>query len=137
MKVDAMNEEILQAMFETLPVELTVIDADDKVIGWNKHNDRLFFRPDACMGMDFRECHPKSSLDLVEKIVSEMKNRTRDKARFWIDLPVSKETPETHKILIEFFALRNKDGEYVGCMESTFDIEELRHLEGERRLIDE
>jgi PAS domain S-box-containing protein len=135
--VDLMNEAVVKAMFETLPVEITVIDANDKVIGWNKHHNRLFYRPMAAMEMDFRECHPKKSLDLVEKIVTEMKQGKRDKARFWIDMTVNKETGERHKILIEFYALRDMYGKYLGCMECTQDVEEHRHLEGERRLIDE
>jgi DUF438 domain-containing protein len=53
--IDAMNEQIVKAMYETLPCEITVIDAHDKVIGWNKHHNRLFYRPQECMEMDFRK----------------------------------------------------------------------------------
>jgi DUF438 domain-containing protein len=124
-------------MFETFPAEITIIDANDKVIGWNKHHNRLFYRPEACYGMDFRECHPEKSLDLVERIIGEMKSGTRDKARFWIDATISKDTNEKHKIVIEFYALRDTTGAYVGCMESTADIEDLMHLTGEKRLMNE
>jgi uncharacterized protein len=71
MKIDAMDEKTINAMFETVPMEITVINVDDKVTGWNRHHSRLFFRPEACMGMDFREWHPQKSLALVEKIVYE------------------------------------------------------------------
>ncbi len=135
--VDLMNEEIVKAMFEILPMEVTVIDANDKVIGWNKHNNRLFYRPMACMEMNFRECHPQKSLPLVEKIIGEMKAGTRDKARFWINMTVDKETGTKHKIMIEFYALRDVNRKYIGCLECTQDVEEIMHLEGERRLIDE
>jgi uncharacterized protein len=135
--IDAMNEKVVQSMFETLPVEITVIDGNDKVIGWNRHRNRLFYRPMECMGMDFRECHPAESLHLVERIVGEMKQGTRSKARFWIDLTVNRETHERHKVLIEFYALRDETGKYLGCMESTLDVEEIMHLTGEKRLIDE
>ena len=135
--IDAMNEAVVRAMFETFPGEITVIDADDKVIGWNKHDHRLFYRPMACMQMNFRECHPQQSLSMVEKIVQEMKDGKRDKARFWIDLAVDKEKKIRHKILIEFYALKDGGGKYLGCMECTQDIEDHLHLEGEKRLIDE
>jgi uncharacterized protein len=134
MKVDLMDNAVVNALFETVPFELTVIDANDKVIAWNKHHTRLFHRPEACLEMDFRDCHPQKSLDLVEKIVSEFKTGTRDKARFWIDATVK---DEKHKVLIEFYALRDIHGKYIGCMESSMDIEELRHLEGERRLMND
>jgi PAS domain S-box-containing protein len=135
--LDGMNDTVVKALYEALPLEITVIDVNDKVIGWNKHHSRLFYRPMECMGMDFRECHPAESLHLVEKIVSEMKSGKRAKARFWIDLTVNRATNERHKVLIEFFALKTDDGNYAGCMECARDIEEIMHLQGEKRLIDE
>ena len=133
--IDRMDEKIVKAVIEGLPVEITVIDVNDEVIGWNRHENRLFKRPLTSMGLNFRECHPRESLDKVERIVREMKEGKRDKARFWIDMAV-KTDARKHKILIEFFALRGEDGKYLGCMECTRDVEEIRHLEGEKRLLD-
>lgn len=132
--IDGMNVDMVRSLMETLPVELSIIDKNDKVVGWNKHHDRLFKRPEACYGMDFRECHGPKSLPLVEKIVSEMKQGSRNKARFWIDAPLP--NGEKQKILIEFFALRDSSGNYLGCMECAQDIESIRHLSGEKKLID-
>jgi len=134
MQIDRMDQNVLLAMFETLPAEITVIDANDEVIGWNKHETRLFPRPLTSMGMNFRECHPGKSLHLVEAIVSEMRSGQRDVARFWIDLPVPPDA-KRHKILIEFFALRDPSGKYLGCMEVAQDTEPIRQLEGEKRLL--
>ena len=135
MHIDNMNEEILNAIIETLPLEITVIDTNDEVIGWNQYEKRIFKRPLTSMGANFRECHPQESLDKVIKIVDEMKAGKRDKARFWIDLPIGADKKK-HKILIEFFALRNIQGKYLGCMECTQDIEEIRNLQGNKRLLD-
>ncbi|HEX3047887.1 MAG TPA: PAS domain-containing protein [Bacillota bacterium] len=132
--IDQMNEDVVKALLETLPLEITVIDANDEVIGWNQHETRIFKRPLTSMGVNFRQCHPESSLAKVEQIVREMKEGTRDKARFWINLPSA--DGKTHLILIEFFALRDEAGKYLGCMECTQDIEEIRNLKGERRLLD-
>ena len=41
-----------------------------------------------------------------------------------------------HKILIEFFALRDASKKYLGCLEVVQDVEDIRHLEGEKRLMD-
>jgi DUF438 domain-containing protein len=87
------------------------------------------------MGLNFRECHPEESLPLVEKIVDEMKRGVRDTVRFWIDLAVQP-GGEKHKILIVFFALRDPGGRYLGCMECTQDVHEIRRLEGQKRLAD-
>jgi len=132
--IDRMNEAVVRAVLETIPQEITVIDHNDEVIGWNKHETRLFHRPISSMGVNFRQCHPKESLHKVEAIVNEMKQGKRDRARFWIDLPVGPQK-ERHKILIEFYALRNPEGKYLGCLECTQDVEEIRKLEGEQRLL--
>jgi uncharacterized protein len=135
MRIEQMNEEMVQALIETLPAEITVIDANDEVVGWNKHETRLFHRPMTAMGLNFRQCHPEASLPLVEKIVEEMRAGRRDLARFWIDLAVPNDTAK-HKILIEFYALRNPAGQYLGCMECTQDVEHIRQLQGQKRLLD-
>ena len=43
--LEQLNEALITAMFETVPLEITVIDANDEVVGWNKHETRLFVRP--------------------------------------------------------------------------------------------
>jgi len=133
--IDRMSEEVLRAMLEAMPIETTVIDARDEVIGWNKHERRLFHRPMSSMGLNFRDCHPKESLALVEKIVKEMRDGSRDRARFWIDHAVEP-GGENHKILIEFYALRDSVGRYLGCMECTQDVHEIMRLSGQKRLLD-
>lgn len=132
--LDQMNEALVKAVFETVPVEITVIDKNDEVAGWNKQENRLFKRPLTAMGVNFRECHPKESLWKVERIVDEMKTGKRDSARFWIDMTMK--TGGKHKILIEFHALRDGNGQYLGCMECTRDVEDLRNLDGEKRLLE-
>jgi DUF438 domain-containing protein len=134
--IDRMNETMLKALYETLPLEITVIDANDEVAGWNKHEARLFKRPLTSLGLNFRNCHPEESIDKVERIVREMKEGMRDKASFWIHL----KTPgaeEKHMVLIEFYALRDEQGKYLGCMECTQDVDRIMKLEGERRLLHE
>ena len=104
MLFDRMSAEMVKALIETIPAELTVIDANDEVVGWNRHETRLFRRPMTAMGMNFRECHPQKSLEMVERIVGEMKAGQRDKATFWIDLEVGKGGPK-HKIFRVFSVL--------------------------------
>jgi PAS domain S-box-containing protein len=133
--LDRMNETMVKAIFESLPVEITVIDANDEVVGWNQNEKRLFKRPLTSMGLNFRQCHPEESLDKVVQIITEMKESKRDKARFWIDLPLGPENKK-HKILIEFYALRDYSGKYLGCMECTQDVEDIMDLQGEKRLLD-
>lgn len=133
--IGRIKDDLLEALLETLPLEISVLDGNDKVLAWNKHETRFFKRPEAALGRDVRDCHPKKSLGYVERIISEMKEGTRDKARFWIDLPLGPEG-DMQKILIEYFALRDGDGKYLGCLEATQNITEIRALSGQKRLLD-
>jgi PAS domain S-box-containing protein len=129
------NEEELEAILETLPLEFSVLNKDDEVLAWNKHETRIFKRPEAAIGRNVRKCHPPKSLDKVEKIISEMKEGKRDVAEFWIDLPIG-EGESKRKVLIRYFALRNKNNEYLGCLESSMDITDIQKIKGEKRLLD-
>ncbi len=131
--IGTLPEDILEAVLETIPVEFSVLDKNDKVLAWNKHKTRIFTRPKSVVGRDVRDCHPKESLHKVERILEEMKERKRDKARFWIDLNIN---DETHKILIEYYALRDENGEYLGCLEASRDITDIQSLTGEKRLLE-
>jgi PAS domain S-box-containing protein len=133
--IDRMSDDLVKAMWDALPVETTVIDANDEVVAWNKHETRLFHRPMSSMGLNFRECHPEESLEKVEQIVGQMRSGERDTARFWIDFPVTPGGPK-HKILIEFYALRDRTGTYLGCMECTQDVQDILGLSGQKRLLD-
>jgi PAS domain S-box-containing protein len=125
----------LEGVLETLPIEFSVLDKNDEVLAWNKHETRIFKRPEAALGRNVRKCHPPKSLDKVEKIISEMKLGKRDCARFWIDLLLG-EKGEKHKVLIQYFALRDKNGEYLGCLEASQDITDIQKISGEKRLLD-
>ena len=133
--VGKLPEEILEAMLETIPIEFSIVDVNDQVLAWNKHETRIFKRPEGVVGRNVRNCHPKKSLDKVETILSEMKTGSRDRAQFWIDLPIG-DNGQKEKVLIEYYALRNADGEYLGCMECSQNISGIQALSGEKRLLD-
>ena len=133
--IGKLPENVLQALLETVPFEFSVIDANDKVLAWNKHATRIFKRPEAVVGRDVRNCHPKQSLAKVEQILKEMKEGKRDKARFYIDLPLGL-NKERQKVLIEYYALRDQKHQYLGCVEVSQNIAEIQKLSGEKRLLD-
>ena len=133
--IGKMTEEVLEAMLETIPIEFSIVDENDKVLAWNKHETRIFRRPKNVVGRNVRNCHPKNSLEKVEAIISEMKAGTRNNARFWIDLPIGNDG-QKQKVLIEYYALRSNTGEYLGCMECSQNISGIQALSGEKRLLD-
>jgi DUF438 domain-containing protein len=133
--IGQLPNKVLKAVLETLPIEFSVLDADNRVLAWNKHETRIFKRPTGVVGRNVRDCHPKKSLHKVEAILSEMKRGTRDKARFWIDLTM-KNVEAPQKILIEYYALRDANGNYLGCLEASQNITDKQHITGEQRLLD-
>ena len=129
------NNEELEAILETIPLEFSVLDKNDKVLAWNKHETRIFKRPEAALGRNVRNCHPPKSLSKVEQILSEMKAGKRDMAEFYIDLPIGK-NQEKNKVLIQYLALRDKNGKYLGCLEASQNITPIQEIKGEKRLLD-
>jgi PAS domain S-box-containing protein len=133
--IGELPEDFIDVVLETIPVEISIVDKDDNVVAWNKHATRIFKRPEAVVGRNVRNCHPKKSLGKVEQILEEMKAGKREKARFWIDLTFDENTPP-HKVMIEYYALRDKNGGYLGCLEASQDITDLQKLTGQQRLLD-
>ncbi len=133
--IGTLSDKVLGAVLETIPLEFSVVDENDKVLAWNYHETRIFKRPKGALGRDVRDCHPKRSLDKVEIILKEMKEGKRETARFWIDLPIGPDK-EKQKVLIEYYALRDSDGTYLGCLEASRNIQDLISITGQRRLLD-
>ena len=128
-----MSEEVLKAFIETIPIEFSMLDENNEVMCWNKHTTRIFRRPEGALGMNVKQCHPEKSLGKVEQIISEMKDGSRDKARFWIDLG---EGEAKRKVMIEYYALRSSAGKYLGCLEASQDITDIKAIEGQKRILD-
>ena len=124
-----LSQEQLAGILETIPIESSFVDENDLVRFWNKHETRIFERPMSVMGEPVQDCHPEQSVDKVNRLLSDLKGGKRDSAESWIDL-------KGRKILIRYFAVRNKAGKYLGTLETTQDITEIKKLEGEERLLD-
>ena len=118
----------LESMFRVLPIDVTFVDKDDKVKFFSLGAERIFTRSRAIIGRDVRMCHPPASVHMVEKILSDFKSGKEDKAAFWINM-------RGKFIYIEYYAMRDSSGNYLGTLENTQDLTELRKLEGEQRLL--
>ena len=133
--IGKLSGKTLESLLETLPIEFSVVDENDTVLAWNKHETRIFKRPTSVLGKNVKNCHPKKSLDKVEIILNEMKQGKRDNAKFWIDLPIGPNNKK-QKVLIQYFALRDKDGNYLGCLEASQNIHEIQQMKDQKRLLD-
>ena len=122
------NLNEMETLFRTLPIDITFVDKDDKVKFFSLGPDRIFTRNRAIIGRDVRMCHPPSSVHVVEQILSDFKSGKQNSAAFWISM-------QGRFIYIEYLALRDSDGIYLGTIEFTQDLTKLRKLEGEQRLL--
>ncbi len=120
----------LVALLDTLPADLTFVDADNRVAYFSEGSDRVFARSRTIIGRRVEDCHPPKSIHIVERVVDDLRSGRRDVAEFWIQA-------EGRFIHIRYFAVRSPEGEYLGTLEVTQDVTGIRALEGERRLLDE
>lgn len=123
-----LNIEQLTWIFNTLPGEVTFIDEKDKVRYFSQNKHQIFARSRAVIGRDVRLCHPPKSVHMVEQILADFKTGKQNSAEFWFRM-------QDMFVHVEYFAVRNKEGNYLGTMEFVQDIAHLHSLEGEQRLL--
>jgi DUF438 domain-containing protein len=120
-------EEMI-AMFSTLPFDMTFVDREDTVRYFTPGRERIFDRSRAILGRKVQYCHPPKSVHIVNQIVRDFKAGKQDRARFWINM-------RGRMIYICYYAMRDAENNYLGTLEVTQDLTEVRLLEGEQRLL--
>ncbi len=121
--------EQIKLLFNHLPVDLTFVDENDKVVYFSTPKKRIFPRTKSVIGRDVHNCHPPESVHVVEQIVESFRNGEKDVASFWINM-------KGEKLLIQYFAIRDEKGSYKGVVEVSQEITEIQSLQGEKRLLD-
>ncbi|MBI9043507.1 MAG: DUF438 domain-containing protein [Anaerolineaceae bacterium] len=120
--------EELIGVFSTMPFDMTFVDKNDEVAYFSPGKERTFDRSRAILGRKVQYCHPPRSVHIVNKIVEDFKAGKQDNARFWINMGEK-------LIYICYYAVQDESGAYMGTLEVTQDLTEIRQLEGERRLL--
>ena len=130
-KFDAglMTPEEINALLNTLPLDITFVDKSGAVKYFSQGKERIFARSKTIIGRMVENCHPPSSVNVVEKVVEDLRSGRKDHEDFWIRMG-------DKYVLIRYFAVRNADGEYLGTMEVTQDIRPIQEITGEKRLAD-
>ncbi|MBT4289904.1 MAG: DUF438 domain-containing protein [Deltaproteobacteria bacterium] len=128
--VHNLTYEQIHAIMESLPFEVTFVDADDVVAYFNRlDKEKVFVRTRSVIGRKVEKCHPAKSVHMVEEIVKGFKDGTMKNADFWIDY-------KDDKILIRYFPVHSEKGEYMGVLEVTQEVAWIQKLEGQKRLLD-
>lgn len=122
--------EVLAAILNTLPVELSFVDAEDTVRYFShEHGEKIFGRTRGVIGVQVQNCHPPRSLHVVNQILADFKAGRREVAEFWIDM-------NGKKIHIRYWPVRDPGGRYLGCLETVQDVTGIQALKGQKRLLD-
>ncbi len=124
-----LSKDEIEAILNTLPVDITFVDKEDTVKYFSKSEGRIFARTRSIISRKVQKCHPQKSVHIVNKIVESFKEGKKDLAEFWIE-------KGNRLVHIRYFAVRNRDGKYLGTIEVTQDITNLKKIEGEKRLLD-
>jgi len=118
----------IDAIFRTLPVDITFIDKDDRVRFFSGGH-RIFARNKTILGRKVELCHPPKSVHIVKKILKAFKEGRKQVAEFWIPFG-------GRMVHIRYFPVRDSNGEYLGTLEVVQDITDIKKIEGEKRLLD-
>lgn len=117
----------VNAILNTLPFDMTFVDSNDRVKYVSQGKERIFDRPASVIGRPVHLCHPPQSVHVVMSIVEDLRSGKKDHEDFWINF-------RGKFVFIRYYAVRNEVGEYLGCIEVTQEISEIRSLVGEKRL---
>lgn len=129
LSVGALPLDFLDRILKSLPVDVSFVDAEDKVMYYSDSPHRVFPRSPGIIGRSVQNCHPPKSVDVVMKILDAFKKKEKDKAEFWIEM-------NGRFILISYKPIYDDAGTYLGTLEMSWDATDIRALEGQRRLLD-
>lgn len=127
-KTGIISEKEIELILDSLPVDITFVNRDDEVKYFNKLDTRIFKRTTSIIGLKVQNCHPKKSLDKVQQILDDFRAKKRNAAEFWINL-------DNRVIYIRYFPIYDSEDEYVGCLEVSQDITDIKEIKGEKRLL--
>ena len=121
----ALTLEEADLILDQLPLELTFVDKHNKVKYFNR-GEKILPRTPNAIGRDVFMCHPPRVHDTVKQLLEELRDGTRDTASAWF------EARDTF-VMITYDAIRDKNGEYLGCLEYVQDISGIKQIDTEKK----
>lgn len=105
----------LEAMLNTLPIEITFID-DNNINRFFNEGAKVFKRPGMAIDREVFSCHPPKIEPMVRSIIESFKNHTRDSVPVWME-------KQGKPFLVTYYAVRDKKGIYLGTVEVVQDMQ--------------
>lgn len=110
-----LNQLEIMQMFNNMGVEITLVDANDRVKYFSQPKEMYFIRSKSVLGGDVYDCHPQRSHPFVRTVLENLKSGKSD-----VESHVAHK--KGHRFLVEYRALRDPNGTYLGCMETVTDL---------------
>jgi hypothetical protein len=115
----ALTPAQLDALLGYLPLEVTFVDENDIIRYFSVPEKRIFPREAAIIGKRVQECHKPSSVPAVNRIIDDFRAGRKDMAESW-------HSHEGRTVHVRYLAVRNRDGKYLGCLETAQDVTDIR-----------
>lgn len=110
MPTGTLSLEQLEALMDTIPMEITFVDVDDTNAYYNDNGEKFFKRPQMSLGRKVYSCHPPKVEAMVRAIIADFKSGKRNEVQVWSE---KKSMP----MCITYRAVRDKNGNYLGTAE--------------------
>lgn len=118
----------INLIFKHLPVDLSFVDENELVKFYSDTKHRVFPRSAGVIGRAVQNCHPRESVDTVEKIIRAFRRGEQNEAEFWLEMGGK-------FIYILYTAVRDEEGNFRGVLEMMQDATHIRSLTGSQRLL--
>lgn len=111
-----MRIDQLEAMLDTLEIEITYVDENDINAYYNDHQGKKAFkRPESSLGREVYSCHPPQVEPIVRGLIKEFKAGTKDSLKLVRNIKGT-------DFAISYYAVRDKGGKYLGVLETVQDL---------------
>ncbi len=111
----------VQQIFSTIPFEIDLIDSTNHFAWFSDKPNREHVRNTASLGETVQECHPPMAVPAVMSIINSFREGKKDVVTrpLWMN---------GHRSLIQYYALRDINGHYIGTIEFTGSVEYILNL---------
>ena len=129
-EIGTLSKDEVEDILNTLPADIIFVDKEDIVRYFNRPKERLFAFAKDVIGTKVQQCHSQKSMHMLNKILENFKSGKKDVAELW------HQRKDGVMLYVRYFAVRKRDGEYIGTLEFAQDIAKIKKIEGEKRLLD-
>ena len=105
----------LDAMLNTMPMEVTFVDHED-INRYFNDGEKVFKRPTTAIGRDVYSCHPPKVEPIVRGIIDSFRKGDRDNVAVWLE-------KQGRPFYVNYMAVRDQNNNYIGTLELVQDMQ--------------